>query len=387
MRKTLLFATLLFGCDTQDILPENEEDRSLLLTLIGKEAYDNETYDGNGRTCLTCHDKETGTLSIEKINERFISNPQDPLFVWDGTDDFVSGNERVLSHGTFLVSRPLPSGVTLASNPSATEVVFARGTPTTVNIALDPVLMVDGRDPDLVQQALGAIEGHAQNLREPHLLELLGIAEFQKKAPRFFSRPELLLWSYSGQHPALAPKLPQGITQAQKRGRRFFENVPPDIETGAGICATCHGGPMLNASNEFNCPGPFPCQPGPGTVPVGARFTSSLVSELNTLGNPAHVFDVDGFGEVATPDPGRALVTGNWLPFPLGDLNAFKTPTLWGVKKTAPYMHDNSVETLEDIAEHYANFFIIISTLPGGPPPVFLSEQDKADMVAFLKLL
>jgi hypothetical protein len=364
-----------------------EEDRNLFLAyFIGQAAFEQETFGGNGRTCRTCHDHATGTLTLEAINDRFEDDPDDPLFLWDGTDDFISGNERLLTRGTFLIRRPLPPGVSLANDPGATEVVLARGTPTTKNIALDPVLMLDGREPDLPTQALNAIVGHAQATEMPTMLELLGIEAFQK-TPEFFSRLSLLVYAYGGP----APQLPQGITAAQKRGRRFFENVPPDVNTGAGICATCHGGPMLNASNQFNCPGPFPCDPqAPGTIPVGARFTSSLISELNLAGNPIHELEVQTPGGpvvIATPDPGRALETGNWAPFPFGDLHAFKTPTLWGVKSTSPYMHDNSLATLEDVAEHYQDFFVIISQLPGGPPPTFLSQQDLDDMVAFMKLL
>ena len=37
--------------------------------------------------------------------------------------------------------------------------------------------------------------------------------------------------------------------------------------------------------------------------------------------------------------------------------NLFKIPPLWGVKDTAPYFHDNSAKTLEDVAEHYEFFF------------------------------
>jgi cytochrome c peroxidase len=69
-------------------------------------------------------------------------------------------------------------------------------------------------------------------------------------------------------------------------------------------------------------------------------------------------------------------------------LNAFKIPTLWGVNKTAPYFHDNSAKTLEDVLRHYALFFAIV-TDPAfdGDPPVILTEQDQADIIAFLKLL
>jgi hypothetical protein len=35
----------------------------------------------------------------------------------------------------------------------------------------------------------------------------------------------------------------------------------------------------------------------------------------------------------------------------------FKTPSLSGVKKTAPYFHDNSAKTLEEVAAFYTNLF------------------------------
>jgi len=47
---------------------------------------------------------------------------------------------------------------------------------------------------------------------------------------------------------------------------------------------------------------------------------------------------------------------------------------------TAPYFHDNSARSLEELAEHYTFFF---ETLVG----ITLTKQDEADIVAFLKLL
>ena len=58
----------------------------------------------------------------------------------------------------------------------------------------------------------------------------------------------------------------------------------------------------------------------------------------------------------------------------------FKTPSLWGIKHTAPYFHDNSSKTLEEVAEQYRIFF---ETEAG----INLTPQDEADIVAFLKLL
>ena len=38
-------------------------------------------------------------------------------------------------------------------------------------------------------------------------------------------------------------------------------------------------------------------------------------------------------------------------------VNAFKISPLRGIRHTAPYFHDNSAKTLEDVAAHYAKFF------------------------------
>jgi cytochrome c peroxidase len=91
---------------------------------------------------------------------------------------------------------------------------------------------------------------------------------------------------------------------------------------------------------------------------------------------------------ISSPDPGRALVTGvstdtviDGLPI-FDNVNAFKIPQLRGIRHTAPYFHDNSAKSLEDVAAHYTLFFAIVT---GGG--LILTEQDQADMVAFMKLL
>ena len=63
---------------------------------------------------------------------------------------------------------------------------------------------------------------------------------------------------------------------------------------------------------------------------------------------------------------------------------------LRGVRHTAPYFHDNSAKTLEDVLQHYRPFFHITSDLDGPgpqPPLVDLTEQDQRDIIAFLKRL
>ena len=80
------------------------------------------------------------------------------------------------------------------------------------------------------------------------------------------------------------------------------------------------------------------------------------------------------------PDLGRFEITKEEK-----DKGAFKTPTIRNVEQTAPYMHDGSQATLEEVVEWYAK---------GGHPNQWLDEkmvkldltdQDKADLVAFMK--
>jgi len=337
----------------------------------GRRLFEEETFGGNGRTCATCHSAQTGTFTPADARRRLAKNPDDPLFVHDGLDDGVQGTTRITEHATVRIDIPLTSRVRLVDD-SAASVVFLRGTPTTINTpSLQPVFMYDGRDTTLEEQALGAIHGHARNGVEPTLLQLQLIAEFQRTSPRFFSSLQLFIFARGGP----PPELPRGLTAAQKRGRAMFDDVPVTEGSTRGLCATCHSGPMLDVANEFNLFG----------APAGSRFFGVGVSERNKLNLPVHQFVLDGTDVVATPDIGMILtepMPPEFPPFiPLVFLtNIFKTPSLWGIRHTAPYFHDNSAKSLEELAEHYTFFF---ETFVG----IKLTKQDEADMVAFLKLL
>lgn len=351
----------------------------------GQRLFDHETFGGNGRTCRTCHSHGNGTLTLDQIAERFAEDPAGPLFRGDGTDDGAGhGTSRIRADGTILVSVPLPPGVRLASDPSATHVTVRRGIPTTMNTpALDPVLMYDGRAPDLIEQARGAVADHAAPGRAPTDDELDAIAAFQQTRP-FFTSNGLFAWSQGGP----PPPLPEGNTESERRGRRFFDDVPLSPPSTRGICAICHSGPLLNTSNGFN-PLPVP----PWFVPAGERFQSILSAELLPNGDPVHTFLVDQPDgttvAVAHPDPGFALTSGDLRGFPFGDLGEFKIPGLRGVRHTAPYFHNNAAKSLDEVLDHYQLFFLIASPVvfPPGTPPIVISEQDKADVIAFLKLL
>jgi len=81
-------------------------------------------------------------------------------------------------------------------------------------------------------------------------------------------------------------------------------------------------------------------------------------------------------------DSGRYVVTGR-----PEDLGAFKTPTLRNVELTAPYMHDGSLATLDDVIDHYARGGGGSPTADPGIQPLTLSPQDRADLRAFLESL
>ena len=370
-------AVMLTSAQGKDAPPDH--------AMAGKHLFERETFGGNGRTCSTCHSASTGTVSPEDAQARFARNPGDPLFRHDGSDDFQGhGASRMLKDATVLVEIPLPLNVSLADDPSARTVILRRGIPSTLNTpALDPVLMLDGRQPTLEAQAGGAMHDHAQALRPATGKELERLAAFER-TDGFFSSPAMRAFARTG----VVPVLPEGVTQSEKRGRRFFEDVVDFADLKHGACAACHAGPMLNETNDF-------AQIVFGT-PKGTRFQSVGVSEVNAAQNPVHEYiftNRDGSTtHVVSPDPGRALVTG---VAPKDDptfsnVNAFKTPTLWGAHKTAPYFHDNSAKTLEDVAAHY-NLFFTLTSDPDGPGPVepllSLTPQDQADIVAYMKLL
>ena len=338
--------------------------------FLGRRLFERETFDGNGRTCLTCHSRDTGTVSPHDAQQRFAADPRDPLFLADGSDDGQgNGAARMQRDATVLVRIALPTNVSLVDDPAARSVVLRRGIPSTLNTpALDDTLMLDGRHSSLVAQARGAIGDHAQAPREPRVDELLHIAAFQH-TPQFFSSLTMLKFAYTG----AKPSLPKGRTASEQRGRRFFVDAAPSGDLKTGLCAGCHSGAMLNETNEFIPAPPFQ---------RGGRFQSIGVSEFNEAGNPVHRWrfqNADGtVTEFDSPDPGRALITGDARDTQAR--NAFKIPSLWGAARTAPYFHDNSAKTLEELAEHYAFFF-------EREAGIILTPQDQADIVAFLKLL
>ena len=75
-------------------------------------------------------------------------------------------------------------------------------------------------------------------------------------------------------------------------------------------------------------------------------------------------------------------------------LGTFKVPSLKNIELSAPYMHDGRFATLEEVVEHYnsgvqdhPNLNESLKDLNGMPQRLNLTEQEKTDVVNFLKTL
>ncbi len=132
-----------------------------------------------------------------------------------------------------------------------------------------------------------------------------------------------------------------------------------------------------------------------GHVDVLPLFTDEL---YHNLGVGAENFDFEGVArrvraavqagasldELALADAeatelGRFIVT-----FELKDLGAFKTPPLRNVALTAPYMHDGSEATLEDVMAFYNRGGNQNPFLDGGMAKLELTAQEEQDLVALM---
>jgi len=136
------------------------------------------------------------------------------------------------------------------------------------------------------------------------------------------------------------------LDAAAREGRALFY--------GRAGCGRCHAGPLFSDEDFHN-------------TGVAWRPTSGVA----------------GAAPLAEPrDQGRFAVTGKPV-----DLGAFKTPTLREIARTAPYMHDGSLATLEDVVDFYSDGGHPNPRLDGRIRRLDLSADEKTALVAFLRAL
>ncbi len=91
--------------------------------------------------------------------------------------------------------------------------------------------------------------------------------------------------------------------------------------------------------------------------------------------------------DVNPADDGLQKFTGN-----ASDRGKFKVPTLRNIEASAPYMHDSRFATLEEVVNFYSSGVIQSSPnldvhMPDFGSGLNLTNQEKADLIAFLKTL
>jgi hypothetical protein len=320
----------------------------------------------------------------------FNRNADDPLFRPIDADDFrVNGDHahdfsNLRSNGLVRIVFPLPPNIRLidpATNlPSAEAVVDVwRSVPSVLNVALSGPgrsnpwprepnafggYQLDARVGTLQEQALGAFVNHAQVQHAPAQRTLDDLAAFQRN---LFTRPQVsdLADAIRAGYPVLPDPDPQ-LNVLEQQGKAVFQRA----------CAQCHGG-----EDQTTAQAPIPhfqdirtqC-PRPVDTVTPARFVFPACPER--LARNARTYEITVAGATTmrrtSSDPGRALLTGFvGGPAPLDDWNKLDVPQLRGISKTAPYFHNNSAATLEDVVDHYIAFFtqLRVLTAPGAPPP------------------
>ena len=154
-----------------------------------------------------------------------------------------------------------------------------------------------------------------------------------------------------------------------------------DIYIGQGRCVSCHlieQTQALFTDNRFHMIGVSANQ-----MPQDLDELLAAVKDVKKRGT-----DIAVLSNPKTSSLGRYAVTRD-----LTDIGAFKTPTLRNIELTAPYMHDGSHKTLEEVVQFYNNGGRLNESDPlpqllsGGIRPLNLNEEQQADLVEFLKAL
>jgi cytochrome c peroxidase len=151
------------------------------------------------------------------------------------------------------------------------------------------------------------------------------------------------------------------MTASARRGQQLFFSERLE-------CMHCHGGINFTGTTDY----------------VGKGFAEI---EFHNTG----LYNVDGKGSYPAGDQGLKDITNRDA-----DMGRFKAPGLRNVAVTAPYMHDGSVRTLDDVVAHYMAGG---RTIPDGPfegvgsanryksgfvKGFTLSDGERRDLVAFL---
>jgi hypothetical protein len=371
------------------------------LIVQGRNAFFSGTFNGNGRTCGTCH-REDNNLTIDP---EFIATlpPTDPLFAAEFNPALSENFENPVLMRKFglilenvdgfddlankFVMRSVPH--TLAMLPETltpaqldeTRPLFGPVVPPVERLgwsgdgsAVGTFTLADGT----VHQATGTlrdfmigaiIQHYTKSLNRvpgidftmPTVAQLDALEAFQKS----LGRRENLKLAGAGALRLKSEKAAKGQDIFNNPGTiinplagGFLFNQPSQ---GAGRCILCHfnagasdfvEGALFGGNND----------PGTGTAPGNSNFDTGVEDQPfrpATLLVPPQVIPPDGgFGKDPIFRNGKFLGFGNAsanVPATPPDQNkrTFNTPVLVEAADTGPFFHDNSITTIEGAVEFY----------------------------------
>ena len=264
------------------------------------------------------------------------------------------------------------------------DMILRRNAPTLLNVAYQRTLFHDGRQTSLEEQALEpfTVEDELANPsldvvieRIRHLSDYDGLFEEafgEGVSPRTIGQAistyeRTLLaadsafdrWRYGGDEDALGPLAKQGF----------------DLFTGKAGCVACH---VLDEREALFTDHLFH-DDGVGWIPSRDIGAGRL---MTPRGLPVYA-DLNDPDAVTTPsDMGRMEVTKE---FP--DIFRYRTPSLRNIELTAPYMHNGSFETLDDIVAYYGEGGFRHFGIDPLVRDLDLDETERVALVAFLKSL
>ena len=393
----------------------------LVAASTAGEAHFNDTQlaglGANGRACATCHVPEDAfQLAPENVARRPAS---DPLFRPIDADDFRSNGQVAreysnLRRGLIRVSVPLPPNLRLIDPrtdlPSAEqEADVWRAVPSILKVAIsgadgvEPTwqrgpnpnggYQIDARIDSLQNQAIAALRTHAGVQQLPSSQWLDELAAFESAQFSSEGVRRLALAMREGRRALPDPDPP--LNALEQAGKEIFKRA----------CSACHGSEKHPSTSTVTAP------------PLKQRYHSILsacprpkqawCAQLGCFTFPAcdpalertiRIYELtlaDGTKErIATSDPGRLLLSGDVIDTESFDHShgVFDIPQLHGIARTAPYFHNNSAATLEDVLTFYQAFFARREVLAPtsafiNPPFGPFSEAEKPALLAYLRKL
>ena len=242
----------------------------------------------------------------------------------------------------------------LPTGKGVKSMVLDRASPTVVNTAYNSIQMWDGRKKSLEDQAMGPMEATVEmNMDTAKLFKWLNGNEGYRA---------LFQQAYPGK-PIDADTVSKAIASFE---RTVVSNNSPFDQWVAGkkdamTADQVKGFALFVDPNKANCAS---CHSGP-------NFTD----------NSFHNLGLASFGK-DNPDMGR------YAQRPVASLKgAFKTPTVREAANTAPYFHDGSARTLEELVDFYMKGGVVKTNLSKSMKELPLSKEECAQIVAFMQAL